>query len=126
LTSAGAALFRIVRPNPPDGEFAVSVNKQGKLFMNIPASTVEKSSSGENRVSAEINTEGAVKARLGASTPSRVSLHLTMEGGLVAEIGSMSSGDSIDLRYRGAFQMRYEGVDDDGFAKKESVVGHKQ
>lgn len=126
LTSAGAALFKLVRPNPPDGEFAVSVNKQGKLFMHIPASTTDKYSSGENGVSAEINADGAIKARFGASQPSRVSMHLTLDGGIVAEIGSMASGASVDIRYRGAFQMRYEGTDSDGIAFNESVVGHRQ
>jgi len=63
-TLAGAYLLRIVPPTnqqDTDSQFAVSVSKQGKVFLNIPGSKVERYPSGSKNVSMEANLDGALK-----------------------------------------------------------------
>jgi len=108
LTMAGGYLFRLLPPRSASrSEFAMAVSKQGKLFVNMPGSTVENYSS--KNVSAEINSEGAIKMRVGASTPDRVSLHLTLEGGLFLDVGPNADGQCITTNFRGAIKNVYRG-----------------
>lgn len=110
LTQAGAFLFRM-RPPKGIGEnaFVAAVSKQGKLFLNVPASTVENYPSGSKRISAEVNMEGALKAFIGASAPDRVSAHITLEGGLHLDVGRDAQGNAITTRFHSATKVIYEG-----------------
>ncbi len=128
VTSAGAFLFRI-RPPRGVGEnaFVVAVSKQGKLLLNVPASTVEDYPSGSNRISAEVNLAGALKAFIGASNPDRISAHLTLEGGLHLDVGRDSAGNALTVRYHSAVKTSYEGNPNaDDVAVSTSVRGVKQ
>ena len=108
LTMAGGYLFRMLPPRSASrSEFAVSVSKQGKLFLNMPGSTVENDST--KNISAEVNSEGAIKMRVGASRPDRISLHLTLEGGLFLDIGPNADGQCITTNFRGAIKNIYRG-----------------
>lgn len=129
-TMAGAYLFKIQPPLAGDGDlpFAVSVSKQGKLFVNLPGSKVERYSTGDTKnVSAEINADGGVKVRLGASKPDNVSLHITMDGGIVADFGSAVSGQAIKVRYHSSYAAEYVGVpDSNDVAYSANVTGNKE
>lgn len=110
VTSAGAFLFKIRPPRATgDNAFVAAVSKQGKLFLNIPASTVEDYPSGSKKVSAEMNLEGALKMFIGASNPDRVSAHITLEGGLHLDIGRDAKGNAVTTRYHSASKTVYEG-----------------
>jgi hypothetical protein len=128
ITSAGAMLFKIRPPRGiGDNAFAASVTKQGKLLLNIPSSTVEDYPSGSNRVSAELNLEGALKAFIGASTPDRISAHVTMEGGLHLDVGRDADGNALTVRYHSAVKTTYEGnPNQDDVAISTDVRGVKQ
>lgn len=113
-STAGAYLLRIRSPlgSTDDQAFAVSVSKQGKLFVNLPASRIEKYADAAKNVSAEINAEGGIKMRIGAASPDNVSLNLRLDGGIVADIGSSSSGQAIKVRYHSSYAAEYLGVPD--------------
>jgi hypothetical protein len=127
-TSAGAMLFRI-RPPRSVGErsFVAAVSKQGKLFVEIPASTVEDYPSGSKRVSAEFMLEGALKAYIGASNPDRISVHATLEGGLHLDVGRDAKGNAVTTRFHSATKTVYEGnPNDDDIATSIEVRGVKE
>lgn len=110
VTSAGAFLFKIRPPRSVgDSSFVAAVSKQGKLFVNIPASSVEDYPSGSKKVSAEMNLEGALKMFIGASNPDRVSAHITLEGGIHLDIGRDAKGNAVTTRYHSGSKTIYEG-----------------
>jgi hypothetical protein len=132
-TTAGAYLFRIVPPPSPVGRsdttsvFAVSVSKQGKLFVNIPGSRVEKYSSGTKNVSAEVNMEGALKMRLGAAKPDGIALHLTLEGGAIFDFRGSSSGAGLRFRTHSSYIIEAQGVpDNNNVAYSENLQGNRE
>jgi hypothetical protein len=129
-TMAGAYLLKIQPPLAGDGDvpFAVSVSKQGKLYVNLPGSKVERYSTGDTKnVSAEINAEGGVKVRLGAAKPDNISLHVTLEGGILADFGSSVSGQAIKTRYHSSYSAEYVGVpDSNDVAFSASYTGTKE
>lgn len=129
VTSAGAFLFRI-RPPRSSGanEFVAAVSKQGKLFLNIPGSTVEDYPSGSKKISAELNLEGALKAFIGASNPDRISAHVVMEGGLHLDIGRDADGNAITVRYRSGVKQIYDGgtPNEDDVASSQEITGVKE
>lgn len=118
FTTAGAFLLRInpTTPSPLRGTdtsaFAVAVSKQGKLFVNIPGSKVERYPSGTKNVSAEVNMDGALKMRLGAATPDNVALHLVLEGGAIFDFRAGSSGEGLSFRSHSSLAFQCQGVPD--------------
>lgn len=133
FTTAGAYLFRIVPPPRSPGRsdttsvFAAAISKQGKLFVNIPGSRVEKYTSGTKNVSAEINMEGALKMRLGASKPDNIALHLTLEGGAVFDFRGSSSGAGLTFRTHSSYVVEAQGVqDNNNVAYSESLQGNRE
>lgn len=127
-TSAGAFLFKIRPPRAVgENQFVAAVSKQGKLFLNVPASRVEDYPSGSKRISAELNLEGALKAFIGASAPDRISAHITLEGGLHLDIGRDAKGNAITTRYHSATKTIYEGnPNEDDVASSLEVRGVKE
>lgn len=132
-TTTGAYLFRLIPPPSPAGRsdtvstFAVAVSKQGKLFMNVPGSRVEKYSSGTKNVSAEINMEGALKMRLGAATPDNIALHLTLEGGAVFDFRGGASGAGLTFRTHSSYIIEAKGVQDtNNVAYSENLQGNRE
>lgn len=123
-SKAAGYYFKLQPPrSPKDSAFVVSVNKQGKLYAYIPGSTDEDYP--QKNVSAEIVTEGALKAYFGSAKPDSISLDITCEGGIRAVIGHQKSGQAIDVKYLSAVKAEYSGnADDDGNAKTESVQGN--
>ena len=128
VTSAGAFLFRIRPPRGIGGnDFVAAVSKQGKLFLNVPASSVEDYPSGSKKISAELNLEGALKAFFGASNPDRVSANITCEGGIHLDVGRDAAGNAITVRYRSGVKSIYEGnPNEDDVTCDEQIVGVKQ
>src|SRR6478609_881231 len=127
-TSAAAFFFRMRPPRSTgDNAFVAAVSKQGKLFLNVPASTVEDYTSGSKKVSVEMNLEGALKAFIGASNPDRISAHITLEGGLHLDIGSDAAGNAITTRYHSGTRTIYEGnPNEDDVTADLQVRGVKQ
>lgn len=127
-TSAGAFLFKIRPPRAVgDNAFVAAVSKQGKLFLNVPASTVEDYPSGSKKISVEANLEGALKAYIGASAPDRVSVHLTLEGGIHLDVGRDSQGNALTTRFHSATKTIYEGnPNEDDVATSIEVRGVKE
>lgn len=128
VTAAGAFLFRI-RPPRSVGEnaFVAAVSKQGKLFVNIPASVQEDYTSGSKNISAEMNLAGALKMFIGASAPERISAHLTLEGGVHLDIGRDAQGNAITMRFHSATKVSYEGnPNENDLAHSIEVNGTKQ
>lgn len=123
-TSAAAYLFRIRPPKSiGDSDFACAVTKQGKLYLSLPASTVDNySGSGSNRVSAEMNLAGALKAFIGQSSPDRISAHLTLAGGLHLDIGPDAEGNAITITRRGSIKYRIDGVPNENDMAEEVEV----
>lgn len=127
-TMAGAYLFKI---EPPLGNttscYAVCVNKQGKLFANIPGSSIENYAAANN-ISAEINLEGALKMFIGAQKPDNCSAHIYCEGGVVWEVGHLRGspgGQGFEIRSHSGLSMSCIGpADDNEDALVENVQGN--
>jgi len=100
-TTAGAFFFQINPPAQQDkiDPFSCSISKQGKLFLSVPGSVVERYPSGSKNVSAEVTMGGALKMFLGAETSLGASLIADFAGGIKARIGHLASGQSIDVEY---------------------------
>jgi len=126
-TKTAAYVFRIRPPKAvEDTSFAVAVNKEGKLFLNVPGSKDEDLPDAKN-ISVEANFDGAVKARIGKANPTGVSLNLTLEGGLHADIGSDSNGNAITVAYHSGVKSSYKGVPNtEDIALSEQVQGDKE
>ena len=124
-TAAAAFLFKMRPPAAKsDNVFACAVTKEGKVMLNIPASKSEAYPSGTNKISAEINMEGALKAYIGASNPDRVSAHITMEGGLHLDIGADAQGNVSSAVFKGGTKVAYQGVpNEDDVAREVEVQG---
>ena len=123
-TAAGAYLFRMQPPVASStAQFVVAVQKQGKVFLNIPGSNVEEDPNVQN-ISMEANLEGALKARIGAASPNQVSLHLTLDGGIHLDIGNDADGNSMNYVFRGGVKTEYRGAQNqDDVAKSDSIFG---
>lgn len=105
---AAAYLFKITPPRAASrNPFVAAVSKQGKLFLNVPASSNENYSS--KNVSAEVNLEGGLKAHFGANTPEKYSIHLTCDGGIFLDVGSDATGQCITTNFRGAIKNIFRG-----------------
>jgi hypothetical protein len=128
VTAAGAYLFKIRPPRSVgDTSFVAAVSKQGKVYLNIPGSTVEDYPSGSRNISLEANLEGALKAFIGASAPDRISAHITMEGGLHLDIGRDAKGNAITTRFHSGTKTIYEGnPNEDDLATSIEVRGVKK
>lgn len=132
-TTAGAYLFRITPPPNPAGKndttsaFAVAVSKQGKLFVNIPGSRVEKYNTGTKNVSAEVNMDGALKMRLGAAKPDNIALHLTLEGGAIFDFRGGADGVGLRFRTHSSYIIEAQGVqDNNNVAYSENLQGNRE
>lgn len=132
-TTTGGFMFRLTPPPSPAGRsdtvsaFAVAVSKQGKLFLNVPGSRVEKYASGTKNVSAELNFEGAVKARMGAARPDNIAFHLTLEGGFVIDTRGGSSGAGLQFRTHSSYILEAQGVqDNNNVAYSENLQGNRE
>lgn len=127
-TTTGGYLFRLKPPNRQDvdTEYAFAVSKQGKVFANIPGSTVERYPSGAKNVSMEVNLEGALKAFIGAETSRSASVIASLAGGIIAKIGHLSSGKAMEINYGSSVDSTYSGVnDEDNLAKRETINGNE-
>ncbi|MDB9721080.1 hypothetical protein OAA67_04300, partial [Winogradskyella sp.] len=127
-TTTGAYLFRIKPPNRQDvdTEYGFAVSKQGKVFVNIPGSTVERYPSGSKNVSVEANLEGALKFFCGAETGRNASIVATLLGGIIANIGHLSNGKAMELNFGSSVDTTYSGTNDtDNMACRATVNGNE-
>lgn len=128
LTSAAGFLFRMWSPfgAEDDNPFAMAVEKQGKVYLNVPKPTVERYPD-DGGVSVEANILGALKLYLGGSNKNNTSLQAFLAGGIRAEIGhNKDTGNAIDVIYHSGVAATYKsGVgNEEGYAKFEDVQGN--
>jgi hypothetical protein len=131
-TTAGAFLLRIVPPTnqqDTDSQFVASVSKQGKVFLNIPGSKVERYPSGSKNVSMEANLDGALKAFIGADTVFGASVIADLAGGIRARIGHLANGRAIDIEYGSLVKQSFTSSPADnegnGIALDTTVTGNE-
>ena len=129
-TGAAAYLLRIfaLDPQNDDNPFAVAVQKQGKLLVNIPRPATEFYSDAVQGISADLNVLGAIKMFVGRASPTNTSIFAKIEGGIKAEIGVNSdTGNSIDVIYNGPVRAQFVGPGDaDGNGAVIDVSGNYQ
>ncbi len=128
-TLAGAYMVKVQPPfGAADTCYAVVVNKQGKLFANIPGSTVESYAAATN-ISVEANLDGALKMFIGAMRPDNVSAHIYCEGAVLWEVGHAKGapgGTGFTIRSHSGLSIESSGPpDDDDNGYMESVQGNK-
>jgi hypothetical protein len=116
-----AYLYRMARPDGL-GELFVSHDKEGHVFLSIPASTSKASNLGAGR-SLEADLKGSAKVVLGANKNTRSSLDLTTSGGMSWNIGTLSTNNrSIDLQTKGGIAIK-SGQDRDGASMSAEMSG---
>ena len=126
LTTAGAYFLRI---NPPlstnEDAFALAIQKQGKVLLNIPGSQSDRYPR-EKNISAEINMGGALKMYLGSATPDKISMYLSMDGGIKADLGhNADTGNAIDITYHCGVNQTFLGSqNEDNLAYQQDVQGN--
>lgn len=103
-----ARLYRIQSPSGSN-QYAFGINKQGRVFLHIPAS--QSSSPDENGKSLDANIVGLVKAIIGKDPNTELSADIIMNGGLNAEIGRGPKGSSITLTLHGPIKKNIIGDD---------------
>ena len=130
-TTAGAFLFTISPPKQQDkiDPFYCAISKQGKLFLSVPGSVVERYPSGSKNVSAEVTMGGALKMFLGAETTLGASLIADFAGGIKARIGHLAAGQAIDVEYDCPVRVTHAGAPADdigqGIALDTTVEGNE-
>ncbi len=126
-TKAAAFVFRIKPPRAvTETTFCASVNKEGKLFLNVPGSKDDDLPDAKN-ISLEANLEGAMKIRVGKAQPSGLSAHVTLEGGLLLDVGSDATGNAIQVVYHSGVQSAYKGnPNTDDVALTETIQGNRE
>lgn len=114
-SAAAAFLYRMKRPDDR-GELFVSHDKEGRIYMSVPASTSRGSGNGAGR-SMDAEFRGAVKTTMGADRSRNESLDMTTEGGWNATIGALAgSNRSIDASTAGGIHVEVDRGDQDGRA----------
>jgi hypothetical protein len=125
---AAAYLLRILGPETTadDDPFAVAVEKQGKLYVNIPRPTSENYGDGCKGISAEVNLKGALKLYAGAASPSNTSIFGKLAGGIKLEVGrNRDTNNAIDLVLDGPLYTKIIGTgDDNGSGMVLSTTGN--
>ena len=108
-TIALARLFKIKCPNDDARQYTFGITKEGRVFLNVPASRGELQS-------IDMATMGGVKAFLGANSD-LVSLNLKTVGGIKLDIGSFKDDSSdgpdsvsVDITYHGKIKQNYVGM----------------
>jgi hypothetical protein len=130
-TTAGAFFFQINPPNQQDkvDPFSCSISKQGKLFLSVPGSVVERYPSGSKNVSAEVTMGGALKMFLGMETSLGASLIADFAGGIKARVGHLAAGQSVDIEYDCPVKVTHSGSPSDstgqGISLDTTVEGNE-
>ena len=104
-TIALAKLFRIQSPTSSN-EYAFAVTKEGRVYLNVPASqTGDVSEVGR---SVDANIQGLLKAVIGSDANyNSTSMDLTTKGGINLDIGNDQDGNSINIILRGRIKKTY-------------------
>lgn len=115
LSMAAAYAYRMRRPDGL-GELFMSHDREGHVFLSIPASTSGRGNLGAGR-SVEADIRGSVKAVLGANTNNKSSLDLDTTGGVALNLGKFSTSQrSLDAFFEGGIQIITRAPDANGVA----------
>jgi len=119
---AAAQMYRMRRPDGL-GELFLAHDKEGHVFLSIPASTSKKSNLGAGR-SVEADVKGSTKLVMGANKNDRTSLDLKAKGGFKWSLGSIDrSGRSLDLTTSGGIKLKVRGPDGNGYGMQSEIQG---
>lgn len=120
-----AFLYRMRRPDGL-GDLFVSHDKEGHVFLSIPASTAKKSNLGSGR-SLEADLKGSAKLVLGANSKDNESLNLHAGGGFKWNLGTLArTKRSLDLTARGGIHIEALASDVNGDAAVMRLTGNFQ
>jgi len=117
-----ASLYRMRRPDG-QGELFLSHDKEGHVFLSIPASSSKPSNLGGGR-SVEADLKGSLKLVMGANTNDNQSLDLYARGGFLWSLGTLaSSRRSLDLTAEGGLKLKILRGDVNGYALQGELTG---
>lgn len=115
LSMAAAYLYRMRRPDGL-GEMFISHDREGHVFMSLPASRSGAGNLGAGR-SLEADLRGSAKVVLGANADDTTSLNLDTIGGIAINAGTFASSQrSLDAFFEGGVQIVTRGADANGVA----------
>jgi hypothetical protein len=121
-SGSASFLYRMRRPDN-QGELFVAHDREGHVFLSIPASGSKSNNLGAGR-SLEADLKGSAKITLGASKTDRTSLSLDAQGGVRMTAGPASpTGRAIDLTARGGVFIQATGTDAQGISYSLNTVG---
>lgn len=119
----GAFLYRMQRPDGL-GELFLSHDKEGHVYLSIPASTSKAGNLGAGR-SLGAKFDGSVKMVVGANKQDGSSLDMTAEGGVKWSLGTLArSKRSLEVKARGGVNIRIEKPDVNGDAFRITSKGN--
>ena len=122
LNMSAAYLYRMRRPDEL-GELFLAHDREGHVFLSIPASKSGIGNMGSGR-SIEADIRGSVKAVIGANANNRASIELDTTGGIAANVGTFSTSQrSLDAFFEGGIQIVTRGADANGVALNVRVRG---
>lgn len=117
----GAFLYRMRRPDGL-GDLFVSHDKEGHVFLSIPASTSQSSNLGAGR-SVEADIKGGIKAVIGANQNDNASVDTYAKGGVKWTLGALANGRSLDVLAKGGLHFRVDGKDAAGYGWRAAIAG---
>jgi hypothetical protein len=122
LVMAAAFAYRMRRPDDT-GELFLSHDREGHVFLSIPASRSGKGNLGAGR-SVEAVIRGSIKAVVGANSNNRSSLDLDTIGGIAINAGTFSTSQrSLDAFFEGGIQIVTRAPDTNGVGLNLRVQG---
>lgn len=121
-STVAAGLYRMNRPDGL-GELFLSHDKEGHVFLSIPASTSKSKNLGAGR-SLEADLKGSTKMVMGAEKQDNISMDLHTKGGLKWSLGSSSAMQrSLDIKARGGVSLDIRNPDSNGIAVDMAMEG---
>ena len=122
---AGAKLYRMRRPDGL-GELFYSHDKEGHVFLSVPASTSKGSNLGAGR-SVEAELKGSAKIVMGGNRRDNESLDLSAQGGFKWGLGTLTrTKRSLDLTAQGGLSFQVLAPDANGDGARLVIQGNYQ
>jgi hypothetical protein len=122
-TSAAAFLYRMKRRDPAGGELFLAHDREGHVFLHVPASGGRSGNLGAGR-SMEVALQGSLKTTLGANQPLKTSWDLDAAGGARWNWGGGGPATrAMDVTGGGGFQWVSRAPDAEGLGWKVVTEG---
>lgn len=116
------ALARLYRVQSPDNtnQYAFGINKEGRVFLHVPAS--QKGLPDDVGKSIDANILGLFKAVIGKDPNTQLSADIVLTGGLNLSVGRGPSGNSIELNLAGPVSRTVTGINSTDNSPAESLI----